>query len=47
MKRVLKVVDQEPLASDLDMPRWRNSTLWVHNTMRHNRRLKDDLPHGV
>ncbi len=47
MKPVLKDVDHEPLASDPDMPRWRNSAQWARNTMRQEGLLKDDSPHGI
>ena len=47
MKPILKDVDHEPLASDPDMPRWRNSAQWARNTMRQDGLLKDDSPHGT
>ena len=47
MKPVLKDVDHEPLASDPEMPRWRNSAQWARNTMRQEGLLKDDSPHGT
>lgn len=47
MKPILKDVDHEPLASDPDMPRWRNSAQWARNTMRKEGQLKDDSPHGT
>ena len=47
MKPVLKDVDHEPLASDPDMPRWRNSAQWARNTMRQEGLPKDDSPHGI
>lgn len=47
MKPILKDVDHEPLASDPDMPRWRNSAQWARNTMRQEGLLKDDSPHGT
>lgn len=47
MKPILKDVDHEPLASDSDMPRWRNSAQWARNTMRQEGLLKDDSPHGT
>lgn len=47
MKFILKDVDHEPLASDSDMPRWRNSAQWARNTMRHEGLIKDDSPHGT
>ncbi|NLE58886.1 MAG: hypothetical protein GX616_11030, partial [Planctomycetes bacterium] len=47
MKPILKDVDHEPLASDPDMPRWRNSAQWARNSMRQEGLLKDDSPHGI
>ena len=47
MKGVLKDVDYQPLASDPDMPRWRNSAQWARNTMRQEGLIKDDSPHGT
>jgi len=47
MKPILKDVDHEPLASDSDMPRWRNSAQWARNSMRQEGLLKDDSPHGT
>lgn len=47
MKPILKDVDHEPLASDPEMPRWRNSAQWARNTMRQEGLLKDDSPHGT
>lgn len=47
MKPILRDVDHEPLASDSDMPRWRNSAQWARNSMRQEGLLKDDSPHGT
>lgn len=47
MKPILKDVDHEPLASDPDMPRWRNSAQWARNSMRQEGLLKNDSPHGT
>jgi len=47
MKKSLQDVDLEPLASDPDMPRWRNSAQWARNTMRQEGLIKDDSPHGT
>lgn len=47
MKPVLKDVDHEPLASEPDMPRWRNSAQWARNSMRQEGLLKEDSPHGT
>ena len=47
MKPVLKKVDYDPLASDPDNPRWRNSAQWARNSMIHEGLLKDNSPRGV
>lgn len=47
MKGVLKSVDYEPLASDPDMPRWRNAAQWARWTMVNEGLLKADSPRGV
>ena len=47
MKPMLKDVDHQPLASEPDMPRWRNSAQWARNTMRQEGLLKVDSPHGT
>jgi len=47
MKPLLKDVDHQPLASDPDMPRWRNSAQWARNTMRQEGLIKGDSPHGT
>jgi len=47
MKPILKAVDHQPLASEPDMPRWRNSAQWARNSMRQEGLLKDDSPHGT
>ena len=47
MRPVLKDVDHQPLASDPDMPRWRNSAQWARNTMRQEGLIKEDSPHGT
>ena len=47
MKGVLKKVDFEPLASDKEMPRWRNTAQWARNTMVKDGLLKADSPRGV
>lgn len=36
-----------PLASDPDMPRWRNSAQWARNTMRQEGLIKENSPHGI
>ncbi len=47
MKPILKDVDHEPLASDSDLPRWRNAAQFARNTMRQEGLLKPDSPHGT
>lgn len=47
MKPILKDVDYEPLASDPEKPRWRNSAQWARNSMRKEGWLKGDSPHGL
>jgi len=47
MQGTLKKVDYEPLASDPDMPRWRNAAQWARNTMVKDGLLKPDSPRGV
>lgn len=47
MKGTLKKVDYQPLASDQDMPRWRNTAQWARNTMVRETLLKADSPRGI
>lgn len=47
LEEIRKDVDYQPLASDPEMPRWRNSAQWARNTMRQEGLLKDDSPHGT
>jgi len=47
MKPVLKEVDYDPLASDPDLPRWRNAAQWARATMVKEGLLKADSPRGV
>jgi restriction system protein len=47
MKDMLKKVDFQPLASDEDMPRWRNTAQWARNTMVKDGLLKADSPRGI
>lgn len=47
MKKVLKDVDFEPLASDPEMPRWKNAAQWARNTMVKDGLLRNDSPRGV
>jgi hypothetical protein len=47
MKGTLKKVDYEPLASDPEMPRWRNAAQWARNSMVRDGLMKSDSPRGV
>lgn len=47
MRPVLKDVDYEPLASDADLPRWRNTAQWARNSMVKEGLLKADSPRGI
>ncbi len=47
MQGILKKVDYEPLASDQDMPRWRNTAQWARNSMVKDGLLKGDSPRGI
>ncbi len=47
MKAVLKDVDYEPLASEPDMPRWKNAAQWARNSMVKEGLLRNDSPRGV
>jgi hypothetical protein len=47
MRGVLKDVDCQPLASDPDLPRWRNSAQWARNSMVQEGLLRNDSPRGI
>ncbi len=47
MKEILKKVDYQPLASDPEMPRWRNTAQWARNSMVKEGLLKLDSPRGI
>lgn len=47
MKSLLKKVDYEPLASDQEMPRWRNTEQWARNSIVKEGLLKADSPRGI
>lgn len=47
MKPVLKKVDYQPLASDPNNLRWRNTAQWARNAMVKEGLLKADSPRGV
>jgi restriction system protein len=46
-KSMLKKVDYEPLASEREMPRWRNTAQWARNTIAKEGLLKADSPRGI
>lgn len=47
MKPVLKDVDYQPLVSDPNNLRWRNTAQWARNSMVKDGLLKPDSPRGV
>jgi hypothetical protein len=47
MQGVLREVDFQPLASDPELPRWRNSAQWARNSMVQEGLLKNDSPRGI
>jgi restriction system protein len=47
MKSVLKQVDYQPLPSQPDAPRWRNTAQWERDTMVKEGLLKSTSPRGV
>lgn len=47
MRNVLKPVDDQPLASDPKMPRWRNAAQWARNRMVQEGLLASDSPRGM
>ncbi len=47
MKKVLKDVDYDPLASDSDMPRWRNTVQWACYALVRDGLLKANSPRGI
>ena len=47
MEHVLKPADLDPLPSDPNMPRWRNSALWARHYMAKEGLVKSDTPHGI
>jgi len=47
MKPVLRDVDYDPLASDPNNLRWRNTAQWARNSMVKDGLLKADSPRGV
>lgn len=47
MEGRLKDVDYQPLASEPDMPRWRNTAQWARAGMVKEGLLKSDSPRGI
>jgi len=47
MKKVLKKVDFQPLASDPNNLRWRNAAQWCRNNLVKASLMKSDSPRGV
>ena len=47
MKGTLREVDYEPLVSDPEMPRWRNTAQWARHSMVQSGLLKSDSPRGT
>ncbi|MCX7666047.1 MAG: winged helix-turn-helix domain-containing protein [Gemmataceae bacterium] len=47
MKGILKDVDFEMLASEPDLPRWKNSAQWARNSMVKEGLLRNDSPRGI
>jgi len=47
MNGVLRDVDYQPLASDPELPRWRNAAQWARNSMVQEGLLRDDSPRGI
>ncbi len=47
MKRILRDVDFQPLASDPHNPRWRNAAQWARNSMVNEGLLKSGSPRGI
>jgi len=47
MQGVLKDVDHQPLASDPDLPRWRNTAQWARAAMVREGLIKGDSRRGI
>lgn len=47
MKKELKPVDHEPLPSDPETIRWRNTVQWARNSLVKKGLLRGDSPHGT
>jgi hypothetical protein len=47
MRGILNDYDYQPLPSDPDIIRWRNTAQWCRNTMVRQGLLKSDSPRGI
>jgi len=47
MQDVLREVDYEPLPSNAEMPRWRNTAQWARDAMVREGLLKSNSPRGI
>jgi hypothetical protein len=47
MRGILNDYDYQPLSSDPDIIRWRNTAQWCRNTMVRQGLLKSDSPRGI
>jgi restriction system protein len=47
MKSILNEYDHEPLPSDPNMPRWRNTVAWMRHTLVTEGFLRKDSPRGI
>jgi hypothetical protein len=47
MQSVLRDVDYQPLASDPDLPRWRNTAQWARNSLVKDGLMRADSPRGI
>ncbi|MCL5942629.1 MAG: winged helix-turn-helix domain-containing protein [Actinobacteria bacterium] len=47
MKGVLNEYDYQPLASNPNSVRWRNTAQWCRNTLVREGLMKSDSPHGI
>lgn len=47
MEDQLNEYDHQPLPSDKNTTRWRNTAQWARNTLRSNGLLRDDSPRGI
>ena len=47
MQKDLKPVDHDPLPSDPETIRWRNTAQWARHSMVKRDLLKSDSPHGI